>query len=39
MTIKPGGGNSNSEGERGKNIKYKTDWGYSGAYSSRTKWC
>ena len=39
MTIKSGGGNSNSEGGRGKNIKYKTEWRYGGAYSSRAKWC
>ena len=39
MTIKAGGGNSNGEGGRGKNIKYKTEWGYRGAYSSRTKSC
>ena len=39
MTIKTGGGNSNSEGGRRINIKYKTEWGYGGAYSSRTKWC
>ena len=39
MTIKAGGGNSKGEGGRGKNIKYKTEWGYRGAYSSRAKWC
>ena len=39
MTIKAEGGNINGEGGRGKNIKYKTEWGYRGAYSSRTKWC
>ena len=39
MTIKAGGGNSKSEGGRRKNIKYKTEWGYRGAYSSRAKWC
>ena len=39
MTIKAGGGNSNGEGGRRKNIKYKTEWGYRGAYSSRAKWC
>ena len=39
MTIKAGGGNSNGEGGRGKNIKYKTEWVYGGAYSSRTEWC
>ena len=39
MTIKAGGGNSKCEGGRRKNIKYKTEWGYRGAYSSRAKWC
>ena len=39
MTIKAGGGNSKDEGGRRKNIKYKTQWGYRGTYSSRTKWC
>ena len=39
MTIKAGGGNSKGEGGRGKNIKYKTEWGYRGVYSSRAKWC
>ena len=39
MTIKAGGGNSKGKGGRGKNIKYKTEWGYGGAYSSRAKWC
>ena len=39
MTIKAGGGNSKCEGGRGKNIKYKTEWGYRGAYFSRAKWC
>ena len=39
MTIKAEGGNINGEGGRRKNIKYKTEWGYRGAYSSRTKWC
>ena len=39
MTIKAGGGNSKGEGERRKNIKYKTEWGYRGTYSSRAKWC
>ena len=39
MTIRVGGGNSNGKGGRGKNIKYKTEWGYGGAYSSRAKWC
>ena len=39
MTIKAGGGNSKGKGGRGKNIKYKTEWGYRGAYSSRAKWC
>ena len=38
MTIRAGGGNSNGEGGRGKNIKYKTELGYGGAYSSRAKW-
>ena len=38
MTIKSGGGNSNSERGRGKNIKYKTEWRYGGAYSRRAKW-
>ena len=38
MTIKAGGSNSKGEGRR-KNIKYKTEWGYRGAYSSRAKWC
>ena len=33
------GGNSKGKGGRGKNIKYKTEWGYGGAYSSRAKWC
>ena len=28
MTIKAGGGNSKGKGGRGKNIKYKTEWGY-----------
>ena len=39
MTIKAGGGNSKGKGGRGKNIKYKTKWGYGGAYSSRAEWC
>ena len=39
MTIKAGGGNSKCKVGRRKNIKYKTEWGYRGAYSSRTKWC
>ena len=39
MTIKAGAGNSNGEGGRRKNIKYKTEWGYRGIYSSRTEWC
>ena len=39
MTIKAGGGNSKGEGGTRKNIKYKTEWGYRGAYSSRAKWC
>ena len=39
MTIKARGGNINSEGGRRKSIKYKTEWGYRGTYSSRTKWC
>ena len=30
MTIKAGGGNSKGKGARGKNIKYKTEWGYRG---------
>ena len=34
MTIKAPGGNSKGKGGRGKNIKYKTEWGYGGAYSS-----
>ena len=28
-----------ARGGRRKNIKYKTEWGYGGTYSSRTKWC
>ena len=39
MTIKAEGGNINGKGGRRKNIKYKTEWGYRGAYSSRTEWC
>ena len=39
MTIKAGGGKSNGEGGRRKNIKYKTEWGYRGTYSSKAKWC
>ena len=39
MTIKAGGGDSKSEGGRRKNIKYKTEWRYRGAYSSGAKWC
>ena len=39
MTIKAGGGNSKGKGERRKNIKYKTEWRYRGAYSSGAKWC
>ena len=39
MTIKAGGCNSKGEGGRRKNIKYKTEWRYRGAYSSRTKRC
>ena len=39
MTIKARGGNINGEGGRRKSIKYKTEWGYRGTYSSRTKWC
>ena len=39
MTIKAEGGNINGEGGRRKNIKYKTEWGYRAAYSSRTEWC
>ena len=39
MTIKAGGDNSKGEGGRKKNIKYKTEWGYGGAYSSRAEWC
>ena len=39
MTIKAGGGNSNGEGGRRKNIKYKTEWGYRGTYSNKAKWC
>ena len=39
MTIKAEGGKINGEGGRRKDIKYKTEWGYRGAYSSRTKWC
>ena len=39
MTIKAGGGNRKGKGGRGKNIKYKTEWGYGGAYSSRAEWC
>ena len=39
MTIKAEGGNINGEGGRRKNIKYKTEWGYRGTYSSRTEWC
>ena len=39
MTIKAGGGNSKGKVGRRKNIKYKTEWGYRGAYSSRAKWC
>ena len=39
MTIKARGGNINSEGGRRKSIKYKTEWGYRGTYSSKTKWC
>ena len=39
MITKAGGGNSKGKGGRRKNIKYKTEWGYRGAYSSRTKWC
>ena len=39
MTIKAEGGNINGEGGRTKNIKYKTEWGYRGTYSSRTEWC
>ena len=39
MTINTGGGNSNGEGGRRKDIKYKTEWGYRGAYSGRAKWC
>ena len=38
MTIKAEGGNINGEGGRRKNIKYKTEWGYRGAHSSRTEW-
>ena len=38
MTIKAGRGNSKGEGGRRKNIKYKTESGYRGAYSSRAKW-
>ena len=39
MTIRAGGGNNKGKGGRRKNIKYKIEWGYRGAYSSRTKWC
>ena len=39
MTIKAEGGNINGKGGRRKNIEYKTEWGYRGAYSSRTEWC
>ena len=39
MTIKSRGGNNNSEGGRGKNIKYKTEWRYRGTYSCRAKRC
>ena len=39
MTIKAEGGNISGKGGRRKNIKYKTEWGYRGAYSSRTEWC
>ena len=39
MTIKAGGGSSNGEGGRRENIKYKTEWGYRGTYSSKAKWC
>ena len=39
MTIKAEGGNSKGQGGRGKNIKYKTEWGYGGIYSSRVEWC
>ena len=39
MTIKAGGGNSKGKGGRRKNIKYKTEWGYRGAYPSRAKRC
>ena len=39
MTIKARWGNINGKGGRRKSIKYKTEWGYRGTYSSRTKWC
>ena len=39
MTIKAGGGNSKGKGGRGKNNKFKTEWGYGGTYPSRAKWC
>ena len=39
MTVKARGGNINGEGGRRKSIKYKTEWGYRGTYSRRTKWC
>ena len=39
MTVRTGGGNKGSEGGRRKNIKYKTERGYWGAYSSRTERC
>ena len=38
MTIKAEGGNIKGKGGRRKNIKYKTEWGYRGTYSGRTKW-
>ena len=37
MTIKARWGNINGKGGRRKSIKYKTEWGYRGPYSSRTK--
>ena len=39
MTIKVRWGNINGKGGRRKSIKYKTEWGYRGTYSSRTEWC
>ena len=40
MTIKARGGNSKMRGgEEGKILNIRLEWGYRGAYSSRTKWC